>query len=142
MVSSACVRSDGTQVGVEGRVGRMCWFVIALFVLGIITNLFYVGSTIPKLKRKNSMNILIVSIINIITPAPSSGSSSSWTTPWWAGTSPSSNNSNRKDPETEVLLFCEYWVTLLFHARQRSHKVVKNVSLNTIFKKDVKKGFI
>jgi len=66
MVSSACFRSDGTQVGVEGRVGRMCWFVIALFVLAIITNLFYVGSTIPKLKRKNSMKILIVSIINII----------------------------------------------------------------------------
>lgn len=66
MVSSACIRSDGTQVGVEGRVGRLCWFVIALFVLGIITNLFYVGSTIPKLKRKNSMKILIVSIVNII----------------------------------------------------------------------------
>lgn len=66
MVSSACYRADGTQVGIEGRVGRLCWFFIVMFIIGIITNLFYVGSTIPKLKRKNSMKILIVSIVNII----------------------------------------------------------------------------
>ena len=33
MVSSACYRADGTQVGIEGRVGRLCWFFIVVVIL-------------------------------------------------------------------------------------------------------------
>lgn len=66
MVSSACYRADGTQVGIEGKVGRLCWFFIVMFIIGIITNILYIYYTIPDYKRKGRIKILIISVINII----------------------------------------------------------------------------